>query len=70
MMSLTFGLFTQVSDSGPQGPLVFNSDPFRLFNSITALDFSNEDNRGLHFFSSISIFFFLFHFLEFQEALV
>ena len=22
MMSLTFGLFTQVSDSGPQGPLV------------------------------------------------
>ena len=23
MMSLTFGLFTQVSDSGPKGPLVF-----------------------------------------------
>ena len=23
MMSLTFGLFTQVSDSGPQGPLVY-----------------------------------------------
>ena len=23
MMCLTFGLFTQVSDSGPQGPLVF-----------------------------------------------
>ena len=23
MMSLTFGLFTQVSDSGPLGPLVF-----------------------------------------------
>ena len=23
MMSLTFGLFTQVNDSGPQGPLVF-----------------------------------------------
>ena len=23
MMSLTFGLFTQVSDSGPQGPLVW-----------------------------------------------
>ena len=22
MISLTFGLFTQVSDSGPQGPLV------------------------------------------------
>ena len=24
MMSLTFGLFTQVSGSGPLGPLVFN----------------------------------------------
>ena len=23
MISLTFGLFTQVSDSGPQGPLVY-----------------------------------------------
>ena len=28
MMSLTFGLFTQVSGSGPLGPLVFN---YRLF---------------------------------------
>ena len=25
MMSLTFGLFTQVSDSGPQGPLVHSN---------------------------------------------
>ena len=25
MMSLTFGLFTQVSGSGPLGPLVFES---------------------------------------------
>ena len=25
MMNLTFGLFTQVSDSGPQGPLVYTS---------------------------------------------
>ena len=25
MMSLTFGLFTQVSDSGPQGHLVFST---------------------------------------------
>ena len=25
MMNLTFGLFTQVSDSGPQGPLVIIS---------------------------------------------
>ena len=23
MISLTFGLFSQVSDSGPQGPLVY-----------------------------------------------
>ena len=33
MMSLTFGLFTQVSDSGPLGPLVVkkmaNRSPFR-----------------------------------------
>ena len=27
MMSLTFGLFTQVSDPGPHGPLVFMSQP-------------------------------------------
>ena len=27
MMSLTFGLFTQVSDSGPHGPLVYNKLP-------------------------------------------
>ena len=27
MMSLTFGLFTQVSGSGPLGPLVLNLDP-------------------------------------------
>ena len=26
MMSLTFGLFTQVSGSGPLGPLVYHSD--------------------------------------------
>ena len=29
MMSLTFGLFTQVSGSGPLGPLVY---PFTLIN--------------------------------------
>ena len=36
MMSLTFGLFTQVSDSGPQGPLVlekFYSDLGPLSNN-------------------------------------
>ena len=36
MMSLTFGLFTQVSDSGPQGPLVL---------TITALDLDNFEVR-------------------------
>ena len=30
MMSLTFGLFTQVSGSGPLGPLVLGSDKTRL----------------------------------------
>ena len=30
MMSLTFGLFTQVSDSGPLGPLVY--DNFSYFS--------------------------------------
>ena len=34
MMSLTFGLFTQVSGSGPLGPLVSDSDkPRKLFFS-------------------------------------
>ena len=31
MMSLTFGLFTQVSDSGPLGPLVSGVPIFRIF---------------------------------------
>ena len=31
MMSLTFGLFTQVSGSGPLGPLVYSScDPVSI----------------------------------------
>ena len=30
MMSLTCGLFTQVSDSGPHGPLVPNAGLFLL----------------------------------------
>ena len=32
MMSLTFGLFTQVSGSGPLGPLVTNASVFTLFH--------------------------------------
>ena len=31
MMSLTFGLFTQVGDSGPHGPLVFL---YRVLNKV------------------------------------
>ena len=31
MMSLTFGLFTQVSGSGPLGPLVMELCPFEIF---------------------------------------
>ena len=38
MMSLTFGLFTQVSGLGPLGPLVFSSQP------TVALS-SNNDSR-------------------------
>ena len=34
MMSLTFGLFTQVSGSGPLGPLVFTSDEYDLYFSL------------------------------------
>ena len=40
MMSLTFGLFTQVSGSGPLGPLVLLAVPRRLFcfGSLVVLD--------------------------------
>ena len=31
MMSLTFGLFTQVSGSGPLGPLVFSNNLVQCF---------------------------------------
>ena len=34
MMSLTFGLFTQVSGSGPLGPLV------KIFRMVTKIDFN------------------------------
>ena len=38
MMSLTFGLFTQVSDSGPQGPLVlFMEGNSATFHNILIL---------------------------------
>ena len=31
---LTFGLYNQVSDLGPQGPLVFNLKPFYIQQSL------------------------------------
>ena len=42
MMSLTFGLFTQVSDSGPLGPLVFIGFKIPLKDHMI--------NRSLHSF--------------------
>ena len=51
MMSLTFGLFTQVSGSGPLGPLVFfsvySSESFLLFfffSSFVYLPFFSNEN--------------------------
>ena len=32
MMSLTFGLFTQVSGSGPLGPLVLQYEVYEIYN--------------------------------------
>ena len=34
LMSLTFGLFTQVSGSGPLGPLVFQYDQYHIYSSM------------------------------------
>ena len=34
MMSLTFGLFTQVSGSGPLGPLVFPVQVYLVINKM------------------------------------
>ena len=43
MMSLTFGLFTQVSGSGPLGPLVF---PNKLIkHAVTAETIKEEYER-------------------------
>ena len=38
MMSLTFGLFTQVSGSGPFGPLVIHLFLFDFFSSLHYID--------------------------------
>ena len=37
MMSLTFALFTQVSDSGPHGPLLYNISFGKVFNLVLLL---------------------------------
>ena len=37
MMSLTFGLFSQVSGSGPLGPLVFSCDTCSLKGRVYGL---------------------------------
>ena len=37
MMSLTFGLFTQVSGSGPLGPLVWKSCPFCYIKTVKGI---------------------------------
>ena len=34
MMSLTFGLFTQVSGSGPLGPLVWNDNSYSILQNL------------------------------------
>ena len=44
MMSLTFGLFTQVSDSGPLGPLVFE---FSIWYSLDLTCFENMQTKLL-----------------------
>ena len=49
MMSLTFGLFTQVSDSGPQGRLVYKS----YFLSTAILD--NDVLLGILFNGTMEI---------------
>ena len=47
MMNLTFGLFTQVRDSGPQGPMFYKGGPFCDFLLFVSLDnqaFQNISN--------------------------
>ena len=41
MMSLTFGLFTQVSGSGPLGPLVFLELSVKQLDAVEILSKSN-----------------------------
>ena len=41
MMSLTFGLFTQVSDSGPHGPFVL--EKLKLYTILVFLEFNRVE---------------------------
>ena len=43
MMSLTFGLFTQVSGSGPLGPLVLNKPQYNAFHIYDNNAFGTEN---------------------------
>ena len=43
MMSLTFGLFTQVSGSGPLGPLVLNRPQYNAFHIYDNNAFGTEN---------------------------
>ena len=44
---LTFGLYTQVSDSGPQGPLVPNLHRNVIETCISCLDFDDLNPIGM-----------------------
>ena len=57
MMSLTFGLFTQVSGSGPLGPLVFFNYLFSFLYIFNQLIF-------IYFFILFFLFASLVHFLS------
>ena len=48
MMSLTFGLFTQVSGSGPLGPLVSKSQTLKIFFFLPDLVISLRKVVYLH----------------------
>ena len=61
MMSLTFGLFTQVSGSGPLGPLVLKNTPYlELWSSYcTARQcWLNKTNFGLVLYNLTNFYWF------------
>ena len=50
MMSLTFGLFTQVSGSGPLGPLVWHFVVYRYTSMFFFYHFPKGDNFSAFLF--------------------